>query len=80
MKTIKILNVKNINELVNFGVVEGRWIVGGSSDDRDRAEIENAIRANFNRGLKLKVSLFHANGHEITADLPADGTFLVSRI
>jgi hypothetical protein len=29
---------------------------------------------------KIKVQLFHTNGHEITGDIPSGGLFLATRI
>lgn len=76
---VTVQNIKNANELPSFVPVEGQWEVNGTSEERDYNEIVEAIESSLGAAFKVKVDLYHDNGHAITGDLPSGGTFLATR-
>jgi hypothetical protein len=80
---ITIKNVKNANELDGFQPVEGEWQFDNmlsDLEDRDLSAVETAVSNYMDAKYKIKVQLFHTNGHEITGDIPSGGLFLATRI
>lgn len=78
-KRIDIFNVKNAENLDQFIPVEGQWSVDGDSGDRSWDDVAEAVRNWMDADYKIEVRLFHADGREITGELPAAGTFLATR-
>lgn len=77
---ITIHDVKNAEELDQFVPVEGRWRLDGSSEDRSAEGVEQSVVNWMDADYKLSVKLFHADGREITGDMPSEGQFLATRI
>lgn len=82
MNPMKVIatNILKVSDLPKFVPVEGRWQASGSSDDRDRDSIIQAIENHFSVSFPLDVQLFHADGGEIQSEMPCDGIFLATRI
>jgi hypothetical protein len=76
---ITIHDVKNADELDQFIPVEGCWRLDGSSEDRSAAGVEQSVRNWMDAAYAVSVRLFHADGREITGDMPSEGQFLAIR-
>lgn len=77
---ITIKNVKNANKLTEFIPVSGEWFLDGDSEDRSIEGIEQSVRNYMDAEFPIRVSVFRADGREITGDTPSEGTFLATRI
>ena len=76
---ITIRNVDNADELDNFIPVSGRWFLDGDSEDRSIESLMEAVINWMDADYQIDVRVFHADGREVTSDIPSEGTFLATR-
>jgi hypothetical protein len=77
---ITIHSVRNASDLPEFVPVEGQWALHCLSEDRTRESVEESVRNWMDAEFPVRVSVYHADGREITGDMPSEGTFLATRI
>lgn len=76
---ITITNVKNANELDSFVPAEGQWFLAGDSDDRSWDGVVQSVRNYMDAEYAIEVKIFHADGREITSEIPSEGIFIATR-
>jgi hypothetical protein len=77
---ITIHSVRNAIDLPERVPVDGKWTLHCLSDDRTREGVEDSVRNWMDADFEIRVSIYHADGREITGDMPAEGTFVATRL
>jgi len=73
------IKAKNAVELEDFVPVTGTWIITDKQDEDSIYDVEESIVNWMDSSYSIDVMVFHADGREISGDLPWEGTFLVIR-
>jgi len=73
------IKAKNAVELEDFVPVTGTWIITDKQDEDSIYDVEASIVNWMDSSYSIDVMVFHADGREISGDLPWEGTFLVIR-
>jgi len=73
------IKAKNAVELEDFVPVTGTWIIKDKQDEDSIYDVEASIVNWMDSSYSIDVMVFHADGREISGDLPWEGTFLVIR-
>ena len=73
------IKAKNAVELEDFVPVTGTWIITDKQDEDSIYDVEESIVNWMDSSYSIDVMVFHADGREISGDLPWVGTFLVIR-
>ena len=77
---ITIQNVANASDLSKFDPVSGEWFLNIDSKDRSIESVIKAVTNWMDAGYQIDVRVFHADGREITSEIPSEGTFLATRL
>ena len=77
---ITIQNVANASDLSKFDPVSGEWFLHIDSKDRSIESVIKAVTNWMDAGYQIDVRVFHADGREITSEIPSEGTFLATRL
>jgi len=73
------IKAKNAVELEDFVPVTGTWNITDKQDEDSIYDVEASIVNWMDSSYSIDVMVFHADGREISGDLPWEGTFLVIR-
>lgn len=73
------IKAKNAVELEDFVPVTGTWSIQDKQDEDSIYDVEESIVNWMDSSYSIDVMVFHADGREISGDLPWEGTFLVIR-
>jgi len=73
------IKAKNAVELEDFVPVTGTWNITDKQDEDSIYDVQESIVNWMDTSYSIDVMVFHADGREISGDLPWEGTFLVNR-